>query len=78
MDARLGPANPINDYNVRFPSQDGGKALAALADGGWLKPGALAVLEERAGTAVAIPDALTLLDTRTWGDTDVRFLRVQT
>lgn len=75
----LGPAGNLGKYDLAFLDPPyglalGDKALAALADGAWLKPGALAVLEERTGTAVTIPSAFTLIDTRTWGDTDVRFL----
>ena len=47
----------------------------ALADGGWLKPGAICVFEERAGTDVVLPKTFEQLDVRTWGDTEVRFLR---
>ncbi|MGE3066428.1 MAG: 16S rRNA (guanine(966)-N(2))-methyltransferase RsmD [Hyphomicrobiaceae bacterium] len=53
----------------------GERALAAAAAGGWLMPGAIAVLEERKGTALQIPSGFTLLDQRDWGDTDVAFLR---
>ncbi|MBS0250159.1 MAG: RsmD family RNA methyltransferase, partial [Proteobacteria bacterium] len=56
----------------------GEKALAGLADGKWLTPGAICMLEERAGTDVSIPTAFELLDTRTYGDTDVRFLKLAT
>jgi 16S rRNA (guanine966-N2)-methyltransferase len=48
-------------------------ALAAAGTGGWLAPGAMVVMEERAGTAP--PAALTLLDTRRYGDTMIAILR---
>lgn len=76
----LGPAGPIEPYNLAFLDPPygkglGEKALAILADGKWIAPGAVCLLEERAGTDVLIPAAFTLLETRTYGDTDVRFLR---
>jgi 16S rRNA (guanine966-N2)-methyltransferase len=76
----LGPAGNMGPYSLAFLDPPygkglGEKALAGLADGKWLMPGAICMLEERAGTDVVIPAAFELLDTRTYGDTDVRFLR---
>ncbi len=76
----LGPAGNMEAYALAFldPTYGKGlgvKALAVLADGKWLTPGAICILEERTGTAVDIPAAFELLDTRTYGDTDVRFLK---
>jgi 16S rRNA (guanine966-N2)-methyltransferase len=76
----LGPAGNIEPYGLAFLDPPygkglGEKALAGLADSGWLKPGAICVLEERAGTEITMPAAFALLDTRTYGDTEVRFLR---
>lgn len=76
----LGPAGNLGQYDVAFldPPYDkglGAAALVALADGQWLKPGALAVLEERSGTVIHAPGGFTVTGTRTWGDTDVHFLR---
>ncbi len=51
----------------------GARALEAARAGGWLAPGALVVIEERAG--VALPDGLTLLDARRYGDTMISILR---
>jgi 16S rRNA (guanine966-N2)-methyltransferase len=53
----------------------GEKALAAARDGGWLADGAIVVLEERAGVAIAWPDAFAVLDSRTWGNSTVHFAR---
>ena len=53
----------------------GERALASAAQGGWLAPGAVVVLEERAGTVVTLPDGFVALDQRTWGDTSVMFAR---
>jgi 16S rRNA (guanine966-N2)-methyltransferase len=76
----LGPAGNMEPYGLAFLDPPygkglGEKALAALAEGKWLMPGAVCMLEERAGTEVAIPAAFRLLDTRAYGDTEIRFLR---
>jgi 16S rRNA (guanine966-N2)-methyltransferase len=76
----LGPAGNMEPYGLAFLDPPYGKglgetALAGLAEGKWLKPGAVCILEERAGADVAVPPAFTQFDTRTWGDTEVRFLR---
>lgn len=76
----LGPAGNMQPYGLAFLDPPygrglGDKALISLTEGGWLSDGAIAVLEERAGIAVALPTSLTLLDTRTYGDTDIRILR---
>jgi 16S rRNA (guanine966-N2)-methyltransferase len=77
----LGPAGNMERYGLAFLDPPygrglGEKALAGLLEGSWLTPNAVCVLEERAGTAVTLPPGLTELDTRTYGDTEVRFLRV--
>jgi 16S rRNA (guanine966-N2)-methyltransferase len=76
----LGPAGTMDSYSLAFLDPPygkglGEKALAILSDGKWLTPGAIAVLEDRAGSPVALPEAYELIDTRTYGDADVRFLR---
>ena len=49
--------------------------LAALADGGWLAPGALAIVERGADEAGLIAPGYELLDARVWGAARVWFLR---
>jgi 16S rRNA (guanine966-N2)-methyltransferase len=78
----LGPAGKNDCYDIAFLDPPYGKglgerALNGLASGGWLKPGGIAVFEERAGTEITVPPAYEALDQRTWGDTEVRFLRVK-
>ncbi len=45
------------------------RALASLAAGGWLAPGALAIAETAADETVLAPDGFTLRDTRVYGET---------
>ncbi len=74
---RIGPAEP---YTLAFLDPPYGKglaslSLASLAEGGWLAPGALVVVEEAAGAPFAAPEGFEPLDERTFGETVVRFLR---
>jgi len=76
----LGPIGTMTPYDVAFLDPPYGKglgeaALASLAAGGWMVPGATVVLEERAGVEVQVPEGYEFVDDRTWGDTTVRFLR---
>jgi 16S rRNA (guanine966-N2)-methyltransferase len=43
-------------------------------EGGWLKPGALAVVEESARSTFTPPTGFRSVDTRTYGDTALHFL----
>lgn len=76
----LGPAGGIAPFSLVFADPPYGKslgerALASASAGGWLAPGALAILEESAGAEFAAPSGFTLLDRRAYGDTAVYFLR---
>lgn len=76
----LGPAGNMEAFGLAFLDPPygqslGDKALQILADGKWLKAGAIAVIEERAGVPIEIPAAFDAIDARTYGDTTVRFLR---
>lgn len=76
----LGPAGNMEPYDLAFLDPPygkglGEKALDALAQGNWLTPGAIAVLEERAGVPLTFPDGFTVLDARTYGDTEITILR---
>lgn len=75
----MGPAGTMEAFNIAFldPPYAKGlaeRSLAVLGEGNWLKPGALCVIEERAGTAMTWPHGFHEVDQRTWGDTDVHFL----
>ena len=76
----LGPAGNMEPYDLAFLDPPygkglGEKALAGLAQGNWLKPGAVCLLEDRPGTTLTFPSGYTVLDTRVYGDTEITFLR---
>ncbi len=76
----LGPCAPQSPFDLVFcdPPYDKGlgeKALASLVEGGWLSPGAVVVLEEAEAAVVGEVSGLALVDTRTYGDTQVLFFR---
>jgi len=78
--ARLGPCAPQPPFDLVFADPPygkdlGDKALESLVAGEWLAPGAVVVLEESAQADVKPVDRLDLLDTRVYGDTQVRFYR---
>ncbi|AWN47990.1 16S rRNA (guanine(966)-N(2))-methyltransferase RsmD [Methylobacterium terrae] len=78
---RLGAAPPGEGFDLAFCDPPYGrdlapKALAAARDGGWLKDGALAVVEEAASAALAAPEGFAELERRSYGDTQVAFWRV--
>ena len=79
--ARLGPAGSVKPFDLLFADPPYGQGLAerALAggEGGWLVPGAVCVVEERADADFAPPEGFTLLDERRYGDTAVTFLRFE-
>jgi 16S rRNA (guanine966-N2)-methyltransferase len=73
---KLGPAPGGECFNLAFVDPPYGKDLVpptlnALRDGGWLGKDALAVIEERAGAEVALPDGFVLRETRRFGVTQV-------
>jgi 16S rRNA (guanine966-N2)-methyltransferase len=76
----LGPAGRNGGFTLAFVDPPYGqglaeRALGAAAAGGWLAPGAIAVIEEHKGTAIALPAGFVQLDRRTWGDTEATFAR---
>ena len=77
---KLGPAGTIEPFDLVFadPPYDKGLgelALASAKAGGWLAPGAICVLEERANAVIALPDGFEILDQRSAGDSQVLFLK---
>lgn len=79
---RLGPVGTMESFDLAFADPPyglglGEKAAAALVTGGWLKPGALLVLEEeRRHAPAALPD-FELEDRREFGDTVLGFFRLK-
>jgi 16S rRNA (guanine966-N2)-methyltransferase len=51
------------------------RALVSAAQGGWLAPGAVAVVEDSRRAAVTLPQGFEALEQRTWGDTQVVLAR---
>lgn len=77
---KLGPAGTIEPFDLVFadPPYDKGLgelALASAKAGGWLAPGAICVLEERANAVIALLDGFEILDQRSAGDSQVLFLK---
>lgn len=76
----LGPAGNMAAFSLAFLDPPYGKglgdqALKILADGKWLTPDAVAVLEERTGVSVNLPAGFEEVDRRSYGETTVYFLR---
>jgi len=73
-DARkLGAVEPFEPFDLVFCDPPYGRGLGELAlasalAGGWLAPGAVVVLEERAGLEIALPAPLSPLDHRRAGE----------
>ncbi len=80
-DARkLGDAPSGPPYTLAFLDPPYGKALAetalkSLADGGWLAPEALVIVEEAAAVEFSKPEGFEKLERRDYGETQVVFLR---
>lgn len=72
----LGEANKRDAADLVFIDPPYGQGLAELAlasaiKGNWLNDGAIIVIEERAGETITLPEDLTPIDTRTYGDTQI-------
>jgi len=79
---KLGPVHPLEPFSLAFldPPYGNGlaeKALASARAGGWLTPGALAVVEEAADAGFAAPDGFAELERRQYDDTELVFLRAR-
>ena len=78
---KMGEVSPFTPFDLVFCDPPYGKglgeaALASLLRGGWLGPGALVILEERAGIDVALPAPLEEIDRRAAGETQLIFGRL--
>ncbi|QLF69527.1 16S rRNA (guanine(966)-N(2))-methyltransferase RsmD [Peteryoungia desertarenae] len=74
----LGPANNIDPFDILFADPPYGKGLGEKAflaahEGGWLLPGALAILEERADVMISVDPVFSFIEERGFGDTKMYF-----
>ncbi|NIX76633.1 16S rRNA (guanine(966)-N(2))-methyltransferase RsmD [Microvirga terricola] len=77
---RMGAAAPNAPFSVVFCDPPYGKdlapqALRSCAEGGWLLPDALVIVEEAQGAALTLPEGFEELDRRDYGETQVVFGR---
>ncbi|RFC65349.1 16S rRNA (guanine(966)-N(2))-methyltransferase RsmD [Fulvimarina endophytica] len=77
---RLGGVGTFEPFDLLFADPPYGKglgerALEAASSGGWLKPGALCVVEEAAASPFAPPEGFELVDERTIAESRLRLLR---
>jgi 16S rRNA (guanine966-N2)-methyltransferase len=75
----LGSVGTIAPFDLVFADPPYGKglgesALASARAGGWLKPGALCVVEETASASFRTVEGFRIVDERHYGDTIVRFI----
>jgi 16S rRNA (guanine966-N2)-methyltransferase len=76
---RLGEVGTMQPFDLLLADPPYGKdfaskALAAARAGGWLRQGALCVVEEATGAPFEAGPDFALLDSRGYGDTIIRFL----
>jgi 16S rRNA (guanine966-N2)-methyltransferase len=76
----LGPAGRNGGFTLAFLDPPYGqglaeRALASAAQGGWVSPGAIAVIEERKGAVIELPTEFEAIDQRSWGDTQAVLAR---
>lgn len=79
---RLGPVGTLSPFDLVFCDPPYGKglgsnALSSAREGGWLAPGAVLVLEERAGEPPNWPQGLAEIDRRRYGDTEIAIARCE-
>lgn len=77
---KLGPAGTLQPFDLIFCDPPYGKglgerAIAAAVEGGWIKPGAIAVIEEHAEHVFAWPAPFQEIDRRRYGDTAIAIAR---
>ena len=77
----LGPAHPMEPFALVFldpPYRKGlaEKALTSARAGGWLRPEALAIVEEAVDAKFAAPDGFEELERREYDDSELVFLRL--
>jgi 16S rRNA (guanine966-N2)-methyltransferase len=78
---RLGEVGTMQPFSLLLADPPYGnelasKALQAVRSGGWLREGALCVVEEAAGAPFAAGTGFLPVDRREYGDTVIRFLEI--
>ena len=78
---RLGPAGTLQTFDLVLCDPPYGQglgegALAAAAEGGWVRAGAIAGLEEHADAQIAWPAPFAEIDRRRYGDTEIAIAKV--
>ncbi len=76
----LGPCAPQSPFDLVFADPPygkglGEKSLVSLVSGGWLRDGAIVMLEENDNVEIATVAGLDEIDRRSYGDTAIRFYR---
>jgi 16S rRNA (guanine966-N2)-methyltransferase len=79
--SKLGPAHPLEPFSLAFLDPPYGKGLAekalvSMREGGWLKPGALIVVEEAADAVFKAPEGFFELERRRYDDTEFVIMRL--
>ncbi|OHV75850.1 16S rRNA (guanine(966)-N(2))-methyltransferase RsmD [Rhizobium sp. LCM 4573] len=79
---KLGPIGTMEPFHFLFADPPYGQglgegALLAAHTGGWLVPGALVILEERADVELSVDPVFKPLESRIFGDTRIEFYRYQ-
>jgi 16S rRNA (guanine966-N2)-methyltransferase len=77
---KLGETGTLAPFDLIFLDPPYGKglglrALQSAAAGGWIKDGAIAVLEDRADAEIELPAAFRGLDARVYGETKIVVMR---
>lgn len=78
---RLGPAGTLAPFDLCFADPPYGRNLGTAAftsarEGGWLKPGAICVLEETIKDVVEELEGFTLIERREYGETAMTFFQL--
>ncbi len=76
----LGTSTQTVKFNLVFADPPYGqglaeRAIASAAEGGWLAIETVLVIEERAGVTLAMDAGIAVLETRTYGDTQITIAR---
>jgi 16S rRNA (guanine966-N2)-methyltransferase len=79
---KLGAAGALQPFELIFCDPPygqglGERALAAAVEGGWTGPGAVAILEERAGLDIAWPAPFEEIDRRHYGGTEIAIAKAK-